>query len=468
MHPLEITLSQLLLAGKSPLREGDEAQLTLFLDHAERRMLVEELDQKLKQLMKDWKRQMLLRDLTENPLRLPNATQGKAYEAIVNFEGGEWSEVDRFRFENAADFGLEWDAAAGRLSGIPTESGTLNLKGTFMLKTAPEEAHPKEVMLIVNPDPRSLWQDLGCNPTAPYFKANTSTLFQNLEEGRTLVMASRRGRSHANTGDFLEDDFAAASSPPRGWNILAISDGAGSAEYAREGSRLAVNTAVEKLEEQIRTENWETLENALSAYEVSAGGLALESLQKQVYEQLKDVPQQVFKVIETEAVSAGKPTGDFNATLVFTLFKKYAFGTVFLTFGVGDCPAVVLCNDSTEAHLLNRIDAGDFGGGTRFVTMPGVLKETDFSSRFSCNIFPDFDKLVLMTDGIYDAKFPSEAALTQPDSWKAFWADLAGENEDGHKVDFTPDNGSAGEQLLEWLQFWSTGNHDDRTLAIVF
>ena len=163
-----------------------------------------------------------------------------------------------------------------------------------------------------------------------------------------------------------------------------------------------------------------------------------------------------------------KPLGDFNATLVFTLFKKYPFGTVFLTFGVGDCPAVVLCNGSTEAHLLNRIDAGDFGGGTRFVTMPSVLKETDFSNRFSCNIFPDFDKLVLMTDGIYDAKFPSEAALTKPASWKDFWADLAGENEDGHKVDFLKENTSAGEQLLEWLQFWSTGNHDDRTLAIVF
>ncbi len=467
MHPLEITLSQLLLAGKSPLREGDEAQLTLFLDHAERRMLVEELDQKLKQLMKDWKRQMLLRDLTENPLRLPNAVQGKAYEAVVDFEGAEWKELEHFRFENAADFGLEWDVAAGRLSGTPTESGTLNLKATFALKAVPEERHPREVVLIVNPDPRSLWQDLGCDPMAPYFKENTATLFQTIED-RTLVMASRRGRSHANAGDFLEDDFAASGTQPGGWTILAISDGAGSAEYAREGSRLAVTTAVEKVEDCIRTEGWEALEEALADYNFAAGKEALEMLQAATYEQLKHLPNEVFKAIEAEAVSAGKPLGDFNATLVFTLFKKYPFGTVFLTFGVGDCPAVVLCNGSTEAHLLNRIDAGDFGGGTRFVTMPSVLKETDFSNRFSCNIFPDFDKLVLMTDGIYDAKFPSEAALTKPASWKDFWADLAGENEDGHKVDFLKENTSAGEQLLEWLQFWSTGNHDDRTLAIVF
>ena len=467
MHPLEHTLSQLLLAGRNPLREGDEVQLALFLDHAERRMLVEEMDEKLKRLMKDWKRQMLLRDLTENPLRLPNAVQGKPYEAIVNFEGAEWEEVERFQFENAADLGLEWDVAAGRLSGTPTESGTLHLKGTFTLKAAPEEAHSKEVMLIVNPDPRSLWQDLGCDPTAPYFKANTFTHYQTIED-RTLVMASRRGRSHANVGDFLEDDFACSFSQPLGWTILAIADGAGSADYAREGSRMAVNTAVEKVEEKIRTERWETLENVLSAYEVSAGEVALEELQRQVYDQLKEVPLKVFEAIQAEAVSAGRPLGDFNSTLVFTLFKEYAFGTVFLTFGVGDCPAVVLRNNGTEAHLLNRIDAGDFGGGTRFVTMPGVLKEPDFAGRFTCNIFPDFDKLVLMTDGIYDAKFPSEAALTQPDSWKNFWADLAGENEDGYKVDFLPDNKSAGQQLLLWLQFWSTGNHDDRTLAIVF
>jgi serine/threonine protein phosphatase PrpC len=319
----------------------------------------------------------------------------------------------------------------------------------------------------VNPDPRSLWQDIPCDPTAPYFKDSTATRFQKLGD-RNLVMASRRGRSHANTGGFREDDFAVASSQPSGWHILAIADGAGSAAYAREGSRLAVNTAVEKVAEQIRTTAWETLEGALSAHAYSTGKPTLEVLQQQVYEQLREVPQQVFKTIEAEAISAGKPLGDFNSTLVFTLFKKHPFGTVFLTFGVGDCPAVVLYNGSTEARLLNKLDTGDFGGGTRFITMPGVLKEADFRSRFSCHIFPNFDKLVLMTDGIYDAKFPSEAALTQPDSWARFWTDLAGENEDGHKVDFLPENTSAGEQLLTWTQFWSTGNHDDRTLAIVF
>ncbi len=467
MAPLEHTLSQLLSAGKSPLREGDEAQLTLFLNHAGRRMLVEELDEKLKLLMKDWQRQMLLRDLAEDPLRLPNAVQGKVYDAIINFEGELWQEVAPFRFENAADFGLEWNAAAGKLSGVPTESGTLKLKGFFALKSAPEEWHPKEVLLIVNPDPRSLWQEVPTDESALYFKADTATLFEKIGD-RHLVMASRRGRSHANSGDFREDDFAVGSSEPRGWRILAISDGAGSAGFAREGARLAVNTAVEKAAEQIRTEDWELLENTLSREDFSAGKELSEALQKAVFEQLKNIPQLVYQRIETEAATARRPISDFNATLVFTLFKTYDFGTLFLTFSVGDCPAAVLTGGGAEVHLLNRIDTGEAAGTTRFVTMWNVLMADDFANRFTCRFFPQFDKLVLMTDGIYDAKFPSEAALTQPQSWAHFWADLAGENEAGHKVDFMPENTAAPDQLLDWLQFWSTGNHDDRTLAIVF
>jgi hypothetical protein len=45
---------------------------------------------------------------------------------------------------------------------------------------------------------------------------------------------------------------------------------------------------------------------------------------------------------------------------------------------------------------------------------------------------------------------------------------LHGNNEDNVKVDFSDDNEQAADQLLKWLDFWSKGNHDDRTIAILF
>ena len=72
-----------------------------------------------------------------------------------------------------------------------------------------------------------------------------------------------------------------------------------------------------------------------------------------------------------------------------------------------------------------------------------------------------------MTDGIYDPKFVVENNLTQIDKWKDFLNDLNGQNEDLAKVDFQNDENIA-EQLLHWLDFWSKGNSDDRTLAIIY
>lgn len=45
----------------------------------------------------------------------------------------------------------------------------------------------------------------------------------------------------------------------------------------------------------------------------------------------------------------------------------------------------------------------------------------------------------------------------------ALWDDLKQKG-----VDLTDDNDAAKDQLLDWLDFWSPGNHDDRTIAILY
>ncbi|MDE6654142.1 MAG: protein phosphatase 2C domain-containing protein, partial [Muribaculaceae bacterium] len=35
-------------------------------------------------------------------------------------------------------------------------------------------------------------------------------------------------------------------------------------------------------------------------------------------------------------------------------------------------------------------------------------------------------------------------------------------------VNLASDGDSARKQLLDWLNFWSAGNHDDRTIAILY
>ena len=75
---------------------------------------------------------------------------------------------------------------------------------------------------------------------------------------------------------------------------------------------------------------------------------------------------------------------------------------------------------------------------------------------------------MLMTDGIYDPKFIVEANLEKIENWKAFLEDLDGKNDENIRVELKAENTELTTQLSAWMDFWSSGNHDDRTLAIIF
>ena len=100
-----------------------------------------------------------------------------------------------------------------------------------------------------------------------------------------------------------------------------------------------------------------------------------------------------------------------------------------------------------------------------------LLEETSESSSETYRSFKfieDFSYLFLMTDGIYDPKFVVEANLDKIEKWQEFLADLQGNNDEKVFVDFNPANSEIASQLSAWMDFWSPGNHDDRTLAIVY
>ncbi len=61
-----------------------------------------------------------------------------------------------------------------------------------------------------------------------------------------------------------------------------------------------------------------------------------------------------------------------------------------------------------------------------------------------------------------------EENLEKNEKWIEFLEDLKGKNEDNIKVVFHKDNTEIASQLSNWMDFWSQGNHDDRTLAIIF
>src|SRR5690606_3831219 len=100
----------------------------------------------------------------------------------------------------------------------------------------------------------------------------------------------------------------------------------------------------------------------------------------------------------------------------------------------------IMDKSQSDTMLLNVLDVGEFGGGTRFITQNDIYqpdaKPLKMAERFNVHITTDFSYLFLMTDGIYDAKFVVEANLKKHERWIAFLEDLRGNNEDNLSVNF--------------------------------
>jgi serine/threonine protein phosphatase PrpC len=442
--------------------------LDRFLQDEQNQSIIDLIIQSQEQLMGKWKREEQIAQIIQQPVRILNATVGKSYETKFDFGVFGWKDISDYSFEGLEQVGLQFDAQTQQITGVPTQSGDIKFFFRFKLNGQAEEApyNEKVIPLIINPDPKSLWKNLESDQADPFWKEDNVTQFAPLGD-RHILVSSKRGRSHANVGSFREDDFAFAELEA-GWSLVVVADGAGSAKLSRKGSALACQTVVDSFKEESAIQQLALFDDLLDQYQNDSGEETQKQLNRFVYNSLGKAAFQVHKQLERFAAEQSVTLKDLSSTLIFALFKRYERGYAILSFGVGDCPIGVLNKDVSEITMLNWLDVGEFGGGTRFITMPEIFKNEKFATRFGFKFIEDFSYLILMSDGIYDPKFAVEANLTDIKKWQEFLADLNGKNEDGVKVEFQADNEKITEQFSNWMDFWSPGNHDDRTLAIVF
>jgi hypothetical protein len=64
-----------------------------------------------------------------------------------------------------------------------------------------------------------------------------------------------------------------------------------------------------------------------------------------------------------------------------------------------------------------------------------------------------------MTDGVSDPRFETDNGLRSDEKWTQLVNELS---------PLLADAGQAPERLAEWLNFFSPGNHDDRTLVLAW
>ncbi|MDR1084018.1 MAG: protein phosphatase 2C domain-containing protein [Deltaproteobacteria bacterium] len=343
--------------------------------------------------------------------------------------------------------------------------------------------------IYIADDPKNLWNKLDANFDEGYRNEDVDSKFQDIPSmGKIVVAASCRGRSHFHTGKPRDDYFDFKCDPESGWYIFTVADGAGSARFSRKGSEIACKTVIEELSKYLYTDfnRPEILENLNQIYKKHHYNKTINineiSEDLPLCNMISQVVYKVWKQIndEAEKKASSMPNDkisirDFHTTLLFVALKKFDSFYFILSFQVGD-GAIVAYNvdENNGLRVLCTPDIGEYAGQTKFITMnEEIIKIYDKKSNSTNFTFvKDFDALILATDGIIDPFFPSEDDVQDPLRWKNFWTKILKEGDDENPgcPELFDDRASGDlkkETLLEWLNFWSKGNHDDRTILIV-
>ncbi len=474
-----------LLKNKGKLTSDEKTEvLQNFSESIETITLVNEIIENQNRIMKSWEIKTRIEDIKRMSFPIQNGTVGKAYTSKIDFKTLNITDLIFEEFQGLEEIGLSFNKIDDAIEGVPIESGENKIKFLFKVDGELETTEPnvKEFSIIINPDPKTLWKDIESDKSDPFWKDDNVSILDIVGD-KKIVVASKRGRSHANVGSYRDDDFAYKYFNNSGWTVVAVSDGAGSYSLSRKGSEIACNAVVEYFEKHSDIDLHKEFEDKLLEFDMSRDEVLLNEIQilakKNLYKATVFAHNEIKEFADKLALDkpelfnnskAKSPLDYFHSTLIFTLFKKFDFGYLVLTFGVGDCPIAVVNKDRTITSLMNWLDVGEFGGGTRFITQPEIFhsESNPMATRFNFQIFPDFSYLFLMTDGIYDPKFVVEANLEKNEKWQEFISDLEGNNDDKSKVNFNYDNEKIDIELSNWMDFWSPGNHDDRTLAIIY
>jgi serine/threonine protein phosphatase PrpC len=414
-------------------------------------------------------------------ITFPNGKVNREYN--IDFDIGTYkfrdTSIAEVEFVELDSIGLQYFPEEKKIKGTPTVAGDHKITMKFKIKGY-ENRPPleRQVIFIVNPDPRVLWsKNIPSEQDATkidYPKPDSDKLFVKVESKKRkgilgigkkeiarkdMVAASQRGRSHAIEGKPRDDDFSLYFDENTEWYVMIVADGAGSAPFSRKGSQIACQKTMEVCKSKIADKK-EELEKLKTAEQKNEVGKILQEI-------ISNAVFSAHKAIETEAKEKGHPTKNYATTLLVSLCKKFEYGWFIGAWWVGDGGIGIYRREPQYLKILGEPDGGEFAGQTRFLTMPEII-QNELYTRIKFDVVEDFTALILMTDGVTDPKFETDANLNRIEKWNALWDDLNGNNEDNSKVDFLDDNEQAAEQLLKWLDFWSKGNHDDRTIAILF
>jgi hypothetical protein len=384
--------------------------------------------------------------------QLPNAKAGQPYAGKLEGKDASGKAVMILDAQADTATGLSFDVQSCELKGVPAKDGDYPV--TIRWTSDGVSEYTSECFLFVNPDPRSLWKQIEPPTDDPYFKPNTDAALIEVPD-LNIAAASRRGRSHEHVGSFRDDDFFIHHDAPSGWSVLMVADGAGSAKNSRWGSKLAVAAAGNHIALELAGAFGAGMSEALAGWS-SDMAAASKAMHTPFYRLFQEASRLAVESIEQEAKVQGVPPKDYATTLLAAAVRRDGNDTFLAAFWMGD-GAIAAYGPRSKVRLMGTPDSGEFAGQTRFLDC-AALTDPGFGKRLVLGRYADLAGVIVMTDGISDPCFETDNALADAAKWDALWDEIS-------PLLAAPEPQKA---LLEWLNFFTPGHHDDRTLAVLW
>ena len=367
--------------------------------------------------------------------------------------------------------GLTIDLERWRITGTPAIAGEFNLGLRYAYTDQPTHgSHTAGMPFVINADPKTLWQNIPSDRSAPFWKEDCATSVI-LGQHAKLVAARVRGRSHAHKGTCCDDDFHLHCDDAHGWYLAVVADGAGSAKFSRRGSQVATRAVGSYLKDVFSDERGSNLIGAIEALAAGAHADApsddvtrlQNKTRNELFTTIGYAAHHAVRELQNEAKSRSDVISspkELSTTLLIGLARKGGEKWFCAAYWVGD-GAVAVYRRNQSVHLLGSPDSGEFSGQTHFLD-PTQVSQESLLRRLRFELVEDMTAFLLMTDGVSDPKFRSESAMAELQDWDCFWDDLdtgahLSSDEEGYET-----------RLLEWLDFWAQGEYDDRTIAIIY
>jgi len=388
---------------------------------------------------------------------IPNAKVNEVYSASIPLIENGLSGITIKKIEGLEALGLEFNSDTNEISGCPLISGEhlISMEYKHSMESENRPSLFRNLSIYINPDPRSLWTEHEPDANSIFPKshtANSELAYQN----KKVVGASKRGRSHAKDAKFRDDHYEIAIDNASDWMLISVSDGAGSAKYSREGSKIFCQTILSEVFSIDNRKHLETVENIIETDDFDSKE---REIKNHFYYVIGNSVIKGFREVEEAAKLNNAVVKDFACTILVSLVKKIKGKWFIVGFWVGDGGIGIYLEDK-DPIILGNPDSGEFSGQTRFITMPEILNNAeDIFNRIKLAYITDFKALALMTDGISDAWFHTDSNLFKKEKWDELWNEM--------KKSQAGDSEFSSIELLEWLDFWVKGEYDDRTIVIL-